>query len=94
LWVATAKDLQIRLRLCSCRWLIVVTHKLRPAHERELNSISANSGQRLATGNDLALRTPTRFRFIGVAMVLTYLLIALFAILLAALLLFLLTYMG
>jgi hypothetical protein len=35
-----------------------------------------------------------RFHFIGVAVALAYLLIALFAILLAALLLFLLTYMG
>jgi hypothetical protein len=35
----------------------------------------------------------TRYRSIGVAVVLAYLLIALFAILLAALLLFLLTYM-
>jgi hypothetical protein len=36
----------------------------------------------------------TRFHFIGVAAVLAHLLIALFAILLAALLSFLLTYMG
>jgi hypothetical protein len=40
------------------------------------------------------MTTHTRFHFIGVAMVLAYLLIALFAFLLAALLLFLLTYMG
>jgi hypothetical protein len=39
------------------------------------------------------MTTHTRYRFIGVAMVLAYLLVALFAILLAALLLFLLTYM-
>jgi hypothetical protein len=38
--------------------------------------------------------THTRYHFIGVAMMLAYLLNALFAILLAALLLFLLTYMG
>jgi hypothetical protein len=36
----------------------------------------------------------TRFRFIGVTLMLTYLVIALFAILLAAFLLFVLTYMG
>jgi hypothetical protein len=36
----------------------------------------------------------TRFHFIDVALVLAFVLIALFAILLAALLLFLLTYMG
>jgi hypothetical protein len=40
------------------------------------------------------MTTHTRFDFIGVAVVLAYLLNALFAILLAALLLFLLTYMG
>jgi hypothetical protein len=40
------------------------------------------------------MTTHVRYRFIGVAMVLAHLLIALFAILLAALLLFLLTYMG
>jgi hypothetical protein len=38
--------------------------------------------------------THTRFHFIGVALVLAHLLIALFAILLEALLSFLLTYMG
>jgi len=40
------------------------------------------------------MTTHNRYRFIGDAMVLAYLLNALFAILLAALLLFLLTYMG
>jgi hypothetical protein len=40
------------------------------------------------------MTTHTRFDFIGVAVVLAYLLNALFAILLAALLLFLLMYMG
>jgi hypothetical protein len=40
------------------------------------------------------MTTHTRFDFIGVAVVLAYLLNALFAIVLAALLLFLLTYMG
>jgi hypothetical protein len=41
-----------------------------------------------------SMTTHTRYRFIGVAMVFAHLLIALFAILLAALLLFLVTYMG
>jgi hypothetical protein len=40
------------------------------------------------------MTTHNRYRFIGDALVLAYLLNALFAILLAALLLFLLTYMG
>jgi hypothetical protein len=40
------------------------------------------------------MTTHSRYRFIGVALVLAHLLNALFAILLAALLLFLLTYLG
>jgi hypothetical protein len=81
-----------------------------PASFRLANEMSAPlflGPRQLVAGRDitdhsLSLRadyhvrmtTHTRFDFIGVAVVLAYLLNALFAILLAALLLFLLTYMG